>query len=122
MIAIGLAAGLGFSCNNTLLEDIQLVQQLAYSVVSQQVLNVIATPGATGQIILQWDPISAASGYHVYYNTSPGTSLSGLRISGIIGTTTTLNLSSGITYYFSVTAYDSYGESKPSTEVSATAP
>jgi hypothetical protein len=74
---------------------------------------------ATGVAKLTWDVTpSVATGYKVYYGSSPNTYTSSIAV-GMVPSFT-VNLPPG-TYYFAVTAYDSSGnESGYSNEVSKT--
>ena len=68
---------------------------------------------------LVWDPSTGlVDGYKVYYSTNP----SDQTTFRDVGNTTQLNidslpLSEGLTYYFSVSAYNSAGESQPCSPV-----
>ena len=69
---------------------------------------VVATSGAAN---LSWDPVTSAalSGYRVYYGTSAGNyqQAPGLGLNaGSTANFTVAGLTSGIRYYFAVTAYD----------------
>ena len=79
-------------------------------------LNAPATSSAT----LTWNPSTSSSlaGYKVYFGTASG--VYGPPITaGNVTTYLVTNLQNGNTYYFSVTAYDTYGnESLHSNEVS----
>jgi hypothetical protein len=82
-----------------------------------------ATPKPTTPVptvTLAWDASSGAVGYHFKYGFSPGGETAVQDVGNV--TTWTLQVQSGTTYYFVVTAYDSAGESPPSTEISYTAP
>jgi hypothetical protein len=84
--------------------------------------------GGTGTVTLNWtasaDP--SETGYRVYYGTSSGTYVQTYGQGIDVGNVTTYNvtgLSTGVLYYFAVTAYDAGGnESAYSTETSRTAP
>ena len=80
----------------------------------------LSPPTTTGTVTLTWAPNTETdlAGYKVYVGTQPG--IYGAPISmGNTTSYTTGNLTSGRTYYFSVTAFDSAGnESQHSTEVS----
>jgi predicted phage tail protein len=84
-----------------------------------------ATP-ANGTVTLTWDAPasnggSPIKGYNVYQGTSPGGEtgpVNGTR--PIISPYTVKHLTNGTTYYFTVTAVNEAGNSKPSNEVSAT--
>jgi fibronectin type 3 domain-containing protein len=64
---------------------------------------------------LAWDAVQAAtlSGYRIYYGTSPGLYFqshgNGLTVSNNVTTYMVTGLSSGTTYYFAVTAFDTSG-------------
>jgi hypothetical protein len=75
------------------------------------------------QFSLIWDPSgdSDVVGYNVYYGTQSGHYTTEVN-AGNTTTYTVSNLQAGSTYYFAVTAYDSYGyESAYSNEVASTA-
>ena len=82
-----------------------------------------ATTLAPNTATLAWDAVTAASlsGYRVYYGTAPGTYLQSAGLGLDIGNVTiytVTGLSSGIRYYFAVTAIDtSNDESVYSNEV-----
>lgn len=85
-----------------------------------------ATSASPNAAVLSWDPVTAInlSGYRVYYGTASGTYLQplgqGINV-GSVTTYTVTGLSSGTTYYFTVTSVDTSGnESAFSTEVSKT--
>lgn len=86
---------------------------------TQRQLTVTYAPAASGSVTLTWDPVTASpvSGYRVYYGTSSGSYQQAISI----GNSTTYALSgltSGIRYYFVVTAVDTSGtESGYSNEV-----
>jgi hypothetical protein len=69
--------------------------------------------------VLAWDrsPDDSVTGYRVYYGTSPRNYTNSI-VAGNILNTTISGLTSGMTYYFAVTAYDASGaESDFSNEV-----
>jgi chitodextrinase len=72
--------------------------------------------------ILTWDAVTAPglSGYRVYYGTAPGTYLQakgqGIAVAGNVTTHTVTGLTSGIRYFFAVTAFDATNESDFSNE------
>jgi hypothetical protein len=73
-------------------------------------LGVTSAPAHAGEISLRWDFVSNATGYRVYYGTSPGQYTQSTNV----GNTTATNLEvpeDCTTYYVAVKAYDSYGES-----------
>ena len=84
--------------------------------------GLVATPGAS-QILLDWNDVATATGYHVYRGTSSsvapvGTPLNGatpLTVSAFADTSAV----SGTVYYYIVTALNSAGTSPPTAPVSA---
>jgi chitodextrinase len=82
-----------------------------------------ATTLTSNTVTLAWDAVTAPnfSGYRVYYGTTPGTYLQGKGAGLQVGTATThtvSGLTSGVRYYFAVTAFDSSNiESTYSNEV-----
>ena len=82
--------------------------------------GVSATPGDT-QITIGWDAIPAATGFNIYWSTTPGvTPANGTKIARAANPYIQGSLANGTTYYYIVTAMNSVGESAPSPEVSAT--
>ena len=78
----------------------------------------------SGLLFVSWNPVTNASSYNIYFSTTSGTEKTGGKV--ITGTTGTVYfglqaLTAGVTYYFVVTAVNSYGESAPSSEVSIVA-
>lgn len=78
---------------------------------------------AASSIILAWNPsVSDVTGYKVHYGTASGDYTKVVDV-GNQTTAAISKLSSGSTYYFAVTAYNSIGlESLPSAEISYTPP
>ena len=69
-------------------------------------------PGVAGTAVLTWKGVSGSPAYRIYYGTSSRAYLQSLG-SGVQTTSTSITLSgltSGQTYYFSVTAIDSTGK------------
>src|SRR5436309_5356838 len=68
------------------------------------------TECATGPspAVLAWDAVMDPnlSGYRIYYGTAPGTYLQSFDVVSSDTIVTVMGLSSGTTYYFAVTAYD----------------
>src|SRR5262245_27142086 len=65
--------------------------------------------------VLTWDPVTGSDGYHIYYDTAAGMGANPQMVN-VVGTNVTttqvtmaMGLSSGTTYYFAATAYDSMG-------------
>src|SRR5437870_1422069 len=76
-----------------------------------------ATP-ANAQVNLTWNASAVATGYYVKRSTSSGTEV---QIAAQSATAYSDNsVSNGITYYYVVSAYNSYGQSANSAEVSGT--
>jgi hypothetical protein len=87
-----------------------------------------AAPSNNGTANLAWNAVTASNlaGYRVYYGTSSGNYIQafgqGIDVGNVLAYTVT-GLTSGVTYYFAVTAYDTSGnESTYSSEVSKTIP
>ena len=79
----------------------------------------------TNSATVQWAPNQEVdlAGYQVYHGTNPGVYGSPLKVSKTAITAPYSNLESNKTHYFSVTAYDKFGnESSPSLEVSTFIP
>jgi chitodextrinase len=92
--------------------------------VSGQSISANATTQAPNTTAtLAWDPVVATNlaGYRLYYGTAPGTYLQSRGQGASVGNVTTFTVSgltSGIRYYFAVTAFDtSNNESAYSNEV-----
>src|SRR5438445_4166057 len=76
-----------------------------------------ATP-ANAQVNLTWNASAGATGYYVKRSTSRGTEM---QIAPQSATASSdKSVSNGITYYYVVSAYNSYGQSANSAEVSGT--
>ena len=83
------------------------------------ILTMIATLAHSAEVKIDWNSVPEADGYKVYYGAASRTYETPEEVLGQSQTTHTLTLDPG-TYYFAVTAFNNYGESQPSTEVSAT--
>ena len=83
-------------------------------------VNLIALAGDSF-VSLDWDQVSNATGYNVYYDEMSGLTDNDSVISGITDDNYTLsNLQNNTTYYFKVASVNSNGISALSSEVSAT--
>jgi subtilase family serine protease len=79
-----------------------------------------ATAG-DGQVVLSWSASSGATTYNIYRSLTPGGEGSTPFMTGVTTTSfTDTGLTDGTTYYYTVTAVNSAGESSQSSEVSAT--
>lgn len=88
--------------------------------------NLAATPG-NSTVRLNWNAVSSADRYHIYYATEPGILPAniaafdnGTWIEDVMPPYEITGLNNGTTYYFVVTAVDGAIESLPSAEVNAT--
>ena len=78
----------------------------------------VTAAAANAQVNLTWNARSGATGYYVKRSTSSGTEV---QIATLSSTAYSDNSgSNGTTYYYVVSAYNSYGQSANSDEVSAT--
>jgi hypothetical protein len=76
-----------------------------------------------GQVTISWDGVSGATSYNLYWSTVSGVNkATGTKISNVTSPYTHTGRSNGTTYYYVVTAVDSFGESSESSEVSARPP
>ncbi len=75
-----------------------------------------------GQATISWNTVSGATSYNIYWSTTSGvTKTTGTKITGTISPYTHTGLTNGTTYYYVITAVNSYGESSESSpSVSAT--
>ena len=69
---------------------------------------------AAGSVTLAWDasPDAGVTGYRLYYGVASGTYTNSAAV-GNVTSATLANLSDGVTYYFTATAYDSSGVESP---------
>jgi fibronectin type 3 domain-containing protein len=84
----------------------------------------VSSGSAKGTIMVHWDALREAGSYIIYSSTTPGIENNKFRNKRRVTKPnfTISGLTSGKTYYFSVTALNGSGESGMSAEVSATAP
>ena len=73
--------------------------------------------GGTGLVSLSWSPpttntdgtpITDLAGFKIYYGTSPGSYTASIDVGNVTSYTVT-DLPTGMTLYFALTAYDSFG-------------
>lgn len=107
----GLAAG---TYNATI--SVRIGTQTAKTV---SVALVVSPPQPPTTANLAWDPVTSPTldGYKVYIGTVSGLYTRTITV-GNVTSYTVDSLTTGTTYYFSITAYNSVGESPPSNEVS----
>ncbi len=81
--------------------------------------GVFASSGVN-QITINWNNVSNATSYNIYWLTSSGVTRStGTRITNASRPYTHTGLTAGVTYYYVVTALNAFGESTESLQVSA---
>jgi Fibronectin type III domain len=88
--------------------------------------GITATPG-DGQVTISWNAVSGATSYNLYMASQSGltknnysTLTDGMAHLGVTSPFIHTGLTNGTTYYFVVTAVNTYGESSESGQVSAT--
>jgi len=82
-------------------------------------ISVGATAG-DGQITISWDDVLDETSYNIYWSTSSGVTIAtDTEISNVTSPYTHTGRTNGTTYYYVVTAENSYGESANSNEVNA---
>lgn len=85
-------------------------------------LVLFVSPAFAAQAYLTWSAGTGnITGYRVYYGTSPGSHTSFVEAGNTTSYTVT-NLADGVIYYFVIRAYNSYGESADSNEMSTLSP
>ncbi len=79
-----------------------------------------ALPALAAQVHLAWAPSSGeVTGYRLYYGTSPGNHPNKIEVGNVTDYVVT-GLKDGVTYYFVARAYNAYGESADSNELTWT--
>jgi uncharacterized delta-60 repeat protein len=82
--------------------------------------NVSAAAG-NGQVAVSWSAVTGATSYNIYWATTSGvTKSTGTKISNVTSPYLHSSLSNETTYYYVVTAVNSYGESSESLQANAT--
>ena len=73
------------------------------------------------QVVVQWKEAAGALSYNLYWSNAPGVSPTmGTKMANALSPCMHTGLSSGLTYYYVVTAVNAYGESGKSAEVAVT--
>ena len=81
----------------------------------------VTATGGNGQVSISRGSVSGATSYNIYWSTTSGvTKTTGTKITGAISPYTHTGRTNGTTYYYVVTAVNSYGESSESSQVSGT--
>lgn len=88
--------------------------------------EITATPG-NSEVKISWDTVANAEGYHLYYATESGLTpenygayQNGTWLQNATSPYVVSGLTNGVKYYFTVTAYNSNGESSDGAEVTGT--
>lgn len=81
----------------------------------------VQATGGDGQTIVNWNAVTGATSYNIYWSTTAVvTKLTGTKISNAVSPYTHPGLTNGMTYYYVVTAENTYGESSDSSQTAAT--
>ena len=81
----------------------------------------VTASAGDGQITITWTSVSDTASYNIYSSTASGvTKLTGTKLTNVTSPYTNTGLTNGTTYYYVITAVNSYGESSESSQVSAT--
>lgn len=78
----------------------------------------VSVVSGDGKAIVSWNPVAGAKSYNIYYSTTPDAKATSGKIENATSPYTVTGLTNGLTYYFSVTAVNEYGESGGSAEES----
>jgi hypothetical protein len=81
----------------------------------------VIAQAADGQATVVWQAVSGATGYNLYWGTTPGQAYnSGTMVNNVTSGYVLSGLTNGTTYFIAVTAINTAGESAPSGEAYAT--
>lgn len=81
----------------------------------------VTTTAGIRQVTVQWKAVTEASSYNLYWSEIPGVSLkTGTKIADVSNPYVHKDLTNGATYYYILTAVNTYGESGKSDEVAIT--
>lgn len=81
--------------------------------------GIVAT-GADREVRIDWQPVHSATGYNLYWSSSPGvTKASGTRVAGVATPHLHAGLTNGTRYHYVLTSLQGAAESAESVEVSA---
>ncbi len=108
-----------FAGQTTQGEEIEM--EYVYDTAPSAPTNVVATAG-DGEVAISWDSVSGATSYNIYWATYSGVSKADYEgvVSDVTSSYTHTDLTNDTTYYYVVTAENSYEESDESDEVDAT--
>jgi fibronectin type 3 domain-containing protein/alpha-tubulin suppressor-like RCC1 family protein len=98
-------------------DEVSATPQSAGPPASPTGVNVIS---GSGEVTVTWNGVSGATGYNVYYSTTPGGEMTGQEYGDVTSPCQITGLTPGQIYYFVVTAFDNSSEGMPSDEMSAT--
>lgn len=80
---------------------------------------VTAVPG-DGQVTITWTDSTGATGYDLYWSSTPGGAAAGTKVPSVSSGATVSGLTDGTPYYFAVVAVDAGGAGPASSEATAT--
>ena len=81
----------------------------------------VTAAAGNGQVTVDWLAVNGAASYNIYYGTAPGvTTLTGTPVLSVRSPSLQIGLTNSTTYYYIVTAVNSFGESAASAQASAT--